>query len=556
MPGLAARLPRDIIYELFVWAALEDPSGCKAHSAEGLPNEFELGWMKLTHVCHLWRTVGIEAALLWASVVSTFHDAAIAEELSSRARNCALSIDIIGGWDVESTSAHRAASAFEWAIANLDRAHTIRASLAHYLDPSHTQALLPIIDGRHLPNLRDLTLVSKRFSPTSQPESFILNTPALQSADLINALPSPSSAGFHNLRDLSIRFDSGAIYLTSHQLMKLLRATPGLESLSLKLYHRGRRIYSAEWNGSAADSEIIDVHLEHLKVLSFASTNCAQLCDLWARVQAPNARVVAVCVDKGWSPDLVFGEAFGRQLAYVPYERFSICAYRIDLTTQSVTPSAFVFTYPPMHTSSYAELMNDVATSITSGQLSALTRVTEFSVSFPYRNRDHELHVSELLGEGLLHQAMDSTLGTALIGLGQVLTDTTVLELWAHAEELAFLGYIIQQPRPLFLPALQTLRFKVGLGVLGFLGGREGGIQRWWKGIREFLEMRKDVGAPIVRIEIEGKGELFQRTTWTETRDTEASECYSRGLLQEIVDMQEWETVCVICDSTPSFCNH
>lgn len=99
--------------------------------------------------------------------------------------------------------------------------------------------------------------------------------------------------------------------------------------------------------------------------------------------------------------------------------------------------------------------------------------------------------------------------------------------------------------------------FQVGLGVLGLPGGREGGIQHWWKEIREFLEIRKGAGALILRIDIEGKEELCQRAIRTKTRDAEASECHSYGFIQQIVERKSGRNVCVVCDSTtPSFCNH
>ncbi|KZV59688.1 hypothetical protein PENSPDRAFT_694920 [Peniophora sp. CONT] len=550
MSNRASNLPADIIYECLTWAALEDPPRPKRHDeVEGLPLAFELGWIALTHVCRHWRMVGTRAASLWASIVTVFHNASIADTLLSRAGDLEIEVEIIGGWDVRSALAQNALSAFQWAVAHLHRAHTVHCSLSHDIDHDHPQLVLPVLWGRTLPSLRTIIIGSQDPSRTQPLEVLSLDAPGLLSAEMTNTLPLPSSV-VYSLRTLSLYVGPGVMSLTLIRLTTLLRSTPELETLRLKFFHPHRRLNHAVWYAGSS-SGIEDVHLDCLKSLSITCAESTQGLDLWTHILAPCATTVIIdCTDqRPTSPDRLLGTAFERQLSYFPYEVMAIRRYCIEFTTYDPTASrsTFIVGFQMPGVTSYIQLLTTMAEHTSLGRLSALTHIRTLHLGPPYQgNRRNDL-ISNLLGEGRLDEAVDVGLGDAVLNLGRVFVDTTTLVLSGGEEELALLCYVARQQPPAFLPALKTLRFHVGVGVLAIFGGMEGGPQSWWRVMEDFLIRRADAAIPMHRIEVRGQGELCKRGAWAQLWDSEATECCTRGLVQEVADEQVWVTVCGAC---------
>lgn len=392
--------------------------------------------------------------------------------------------------------------------------------------------------------------IGSQYPSRTQPLGVIsLHAPSLLSAEMTNTLPLPSS-GLYSLRNLSLCFGSGVASLTLLQLTNLLHSTPELETLHLKVFHPRRRLDHAVWYAGSS-SGIEDVHLDHLKGLSITCAESSQLLDLWTHILAPCATMVIInCTNQQpTSPDRLLCTAFERQLSYFPYEVMAIRRYCIEFSTYDsiASRSTFIVGFQMLGVTSYIQLLSTMAEHTSLGRLSALTHIRTLHLGLPYQGNQRKDLISNLLGEGRLDEAVDVGLGDAVLNLGRVFVDTTTLVLSGSEEELALLSYVARQQPPAFLPALKTLRFHVGVGVLAIFGGMEGGPQSWWREMEDFLIRRADAAIPMHRIEVRGQGELCKRGAWAQLWHTEATECCTRGLVQEVADEQVWVTVCGAC---------
>ena len=82
-------LPSEILALVFRFLSLEDPP------CSGKQN---LGWMRATHVCRLWRQVALGDSSLWTKISGLPTNRELISEMLARARNAPLSIDInLGG---------------------------------------------------------------------------------------------------------------------------------------------------------------------------------------------------------------------------------------------------------------------------------------------------------------------------------------------------------------------------------------------------------------------------------------------------------------------------
>lgn len=199
-----SELPADVLYIIFKIVALLDPpirlfepirpiindTGRVEHTSHNPYDEVStykhsLGWIQLSHVCRHWRTVGLNVAPLWASIVIAFHKPNIANELLSRARDCPLHLEI--HYQISQPM-------FLWILEHFDRAHTIHCDgYPQYISGSEAETLAAISKS-HLRLLRHLRIRACHLSPTTlMPHILQLNAPELLRADLQNCFPSPSS---------------------------------------------------------------------------------------------------------------------------------------------------------------------------------------------------------------------------------------------------------------------------------------------------------------------------------------------------------------------------
>src|ERR1019366_7937030 len=78
-------LPPEILARVFHFLTLEEPP-CSG--------EQNLGWIRATHVCRLWRQVALGDSSLWAKISGIPTNTERISEMLARARNAPLDIDL------------------------------------------------------------------------------------------------------------------------------------------------------------------------------------------------------------------------------------------------------------------------------------------------------------------------------------------------------------------------------------------------------------------------------------------------------------------------------
>ncbi|KZV73449.1 hypothetical protein PENSPDRAFT_297873 [Peniophora sp. CONT] len=188
-------LPTDVLFELFSTAAVLDPPIRKKHQIGGgwttFPRRADsprerlgpawsrlseghrkheetaklstyclwdspptLGWIRLTHVCQQWRTVGLSMAQLWGEVFPVFPLAAETVMARSRGRPLSLDMDLVGAIEYPRIQRSRhVVRFFELARQNVPRARVL--TFAHFHSHYPDWHVMPFV-GLHLPFLERL----------------------------------------------------------------------------------------------------------------------------------------------------------------------------------------------------------------------------------------------------------------------------------------------------------------------------------------------------------------------------------------------------------------
>jgi F-box-like len=85
-------LPPEILARVFHLLAFEDPACSRKQN---------LGWIRATHVCRLWRQVALDDSSLWATISGISANTVLISEMLARSRNAPLNINIrLGGTSV------------------------------------------------------------------------------------------------------------------------------------------------------------------------------------------------------------------------------------------------------------------------------------------------------------------------------------------------------------------------------------------------------------------------------------------------------------------------
>ncbi|KZV76456.1 hypothetical protein PENSPDRAFT_646224 [Peniophora sp. CONT] len=160
--SLGARLPDDIVYELYRASAQVDPPRAAGFFDDTLPAS-TLGWITLTHVCRRWRQLGIDLATLWAQIICAFPPSITTILQRSKIADLTLIIctpnsrrherrHIGGNWTLEQ-AAHL-----------LFRAHTLQYHLLGSKRDLH-KAWSLFIAHRSLSHLTELHIFARHHSP-------------------------------------------------------------------------------------------------------------------------------------------------------------------------------------------------------------------------------------------------------------------------------------------------------------------------------------------------------------------------------------------------------
>ncbi|VDB92295.1 unnamed protein product [Peniophora sp. CBMAI 1063] len=247
-----AGLKHDILLELFALIAATDVPHALPWVDPG-PLRYHLGWVRLTHVCRLWRVILVdEMPQLWADAVCRIPPAHDIMLTRARDRPLTLNLNISLGQNLNLPSGHiHHERLYNFALANIGQAEAF-----HALHATPDRDWVPVLDGKHLPSLKYLELIQR------QPRRGDRRIPVLRSLDAPNLL-------WANLEDISLTFTSTTLRhlcIFGHQMfcnpewsiLDVLGRLPLLEWLSLDQQPHERADYS-QYQGPP-------ISLEHLKL--------------------------------------------------------------------------------------------------------------------------------------------------------------------------------------------------------------------------------------------------------------------------------------------------
>ncbi|KZV61299.1 hypothetical protein PENSPDRAFT_739954 [Peniophora sp. CONT] len=270
-------LKSDILFEFFNLVAATDAPHALPWAEPG-PLRYHLGWIRLAHVCRLWRTLLIdEMPSLWAQVVcnlpSHTHDTVL-ERAQTQPLSLALNIDdTFGDGSNHIPSDQRLPSEHtlrfhlrDFGVANVTRARNFRAGSFGY-------DWLPVFKGVHLPHLNRVDLHQERRYGDKTPVALLLplDAPNLTSVKLHHIAATFTST---SIRGLTIHGTS--MFCTREwSLLEVLRSLKQLEYLELEM----RPSKMVDWN-SQATSPIELASLKHIHVYGDEQANITALIEL------------------------------------------------------------------------------------------------------------------------------------------------------------------------------------------------------------------------------------------------------------------------------------
>ncbi|VDB92290.1 unnamed protein product [Peniophora sp. CBMAI 1063] len=225
-PGPIMNLKGDILLELFALIATTDVPHVLPWVDPG-PLKYHLGWVRLTHVCRLWRVILVnEMPQLWADAVCRMPPAQNTMLGRARGRPLTLNLNISLGQYLNLPSGHvHHERLYNFALANIAQAEAF-----HALHATLDRDWPLVLADRRVPLLKYLEL--KR-----QPRGDDDSRPVLKSFDAPNLL-------WVRLQDIAMTFTSTSIrhlYIFGHQIfcnpdwsiLDVLSRLPLLEWLEL-----------------------------------------------------------------------------------------------------------------------------------------------------------------------------------------------------------------------------------------------------------------------------------------------------------------------------------
>ncbi|VDB96006.1 unnamed protein product [Peniophora sp. CBMAI 1063] len=234
-----------------------------------------LGWISLTHVSRLYRTVGLDLALLWGGVVHVFP--AALDTIMMRARGAPLSFDF--GALQGSLSAQESVY-LQLAMDNITHVGSLTTGWSSRRPPMPSARWLDIISATPLPRLQFLHIdgandLGLRHAPNPSNHNGsgrFLDAPMLSSLTMKSTQFLPFRTPF--LRSLVLGQNEGGV--PSAILLRALQTTPLLEELEIS--------YSLA--DATHDPEQTPVHLSHLISARFYDS-LEDIANLWRQIRAP-----------------------------------------------------------------------------------------------------------------------------------------------------------------------------------------------------------------------------------------------------------------------------
>ncbi|KZV64048.1 hypothetical protein PENSPDRAFT_656836 [Peniophora sp. CONT] len=495
------KLPVDIIALLFDYAAALDPPyhgpwppSTKRHT---------LGWITLTHVCRDWRDVGLAMPLLWASIVTTFFDPAIANELLERSCGCPITVELTARiWNPKRYK--------EGTLVPLIQEHLSQIGVLKLSN----WALYDVLrsgDEKPLPFLHTLHIDDAYFYRRPIPlPTLQLHSPGLRSATFTNVILPPGSTSI--LRELTLTL-TFRVQVSLSAIHEFLRCCPQLEMLSLKA--TGLSLRDEEYHAG-------DVQLKKLKIARLSVDLEQTAWDLWRPIVAPDDigfEIVCEKRDPALSPstplilELCATRLSAEHHDAIEFRGNSMTLYQLSPDRSSTSSSCTLSIVKLGH----AQLLNAFPPFIRKEKIRALSLhsvslvTTEVDVVFP-------------------------ALGCAVPNV----TDLSLKRLNHGPVSLYIRALGCHTSTGLIYPALKVLR----LSDIDLKGKSSNPARStthyWWYTLKATLKARLDVkGEPLRCLVLEGTWPNARK--WDVDQDgEELMKCRSRGLIQEIRDHREY----------------
>jgi len=232
----ASDLNNDILFELFLILAQLDK-----------PTRTSFGWINLTHVCRLWRSVGLDLAPLWANIFYTFASDVACSTMRSRARGIPLTVVLSEPVDRNQ----------EDALIHTISEHIRAIDTISIIQTSYSWVTM--LEGKTLPVLRHLSISAPPDKNKRMEHEYRKLGPPLKASNLATAY----LKGGRPLRLVAPALAS--LSLVSQQIdvpsiLEVLKGCPALEELTID---------SGIEHLSSAHREFSTVTLSRLRTLTF-----------------------------------------------------------------------------------------------------------------------------------------------------------------------------------------------------------------------------------------------------------------------------------------------
>lgn len=259
------RLPNEVLSYIFLYYSATEQAHCEEtlpKSACGTTQDAKRrhaqrnGWMRISHVCHLWREVALSCAKFWTLFYVT--DRATIMEVLARSKS--LPLDIRLGTDSQYGASNLV----------LEQSHRIRQlemSLSKLDDDNyHFPAAMPELQGLHLQYASDHPLF---FLGDLADRVLDCGMPRLKWLSLTNfIMPWRSPLFRFSITHLDVTFTAGELASLAPSLgtvLETLEGMPHLEHLALTSALPGQM---SRWRELTNDSELDPVRLAKLRSIS------------------------------------------------------------------------------------------------------------------------------------------------------------------------------------------------------------------------------------------------------------------------------------------------
>ncbi|KZV61300.1 hypothetical protein PENSPDRAFT_659012 [Peniophora sp. CONT] len=482
-------LKSDILFEFFNLVAATDAPHALPWADPG-PLRYHLGWVRLTHVCRLWRTVLVdEMPSIWARAVCYMaphaHDAILARTLHQPLSLTLNESDIFGDASRQRLpSQHTLRDRLrDFGVANVTRARSFRAATFGW-------DWIPVLKGVHLPHLTHMELLQERPYGDATPAALLI---PLDAPNLTSVKLNEFAATFTSTSIRSLTLHGNSMFCTREwSLLGVLGSLTQLEYLELEM----QPPQVADWR-SQATSPIELASLKTIRVYGTENADVAGLVEL-LEIASPLEEHIyyAHIKPEGW-------ERFVRALGPILRQPTFNALHLIDDDQQIVASTSVAIDdlaqYPQPST---AVEEHEVILEVEHGSDSERVRAISAALLAHIDRTGIEQIVLNLLGYNIrdekVHNARNALREFHAVTSFAALTHNALKVLRASED-----GYIF--PRLSLLVAIMENKEHRG-------GWDVESLSAWWNLLCDVLEGRIHAGIPISRVRLVSNASPVIRT--------------------------------------------